>query len=134
MKTNKSYIELREQKLVPYESIAFKLNLMLSLHLATISPISQRLKNRGALRLNGILHVLLRFLTKSARFVALYCALLRSSPRFASRSVTLCCDQHDWLPRSTTFRYVLLRSPTTKPLCYEGHALSRLENESGQSW
>jgi len=40
--------------------------------------------------------------------------LLRSSPRFASRSVTLCCDQHDWLPRSTTFRYVLLRSPTTK--------------------
>ncbi len=93
------------------------LSIMLSLHLATISPISQRLKNRGALRLNGILHVLLRFLTKSARFVALYCALLRSSPRFASRSVTLCCDQHDWLPRSTTFRYVLLRSPTTKPLC-----------------
>ena len=64
-----------------------------------------------------ILHVLLRFLTKSARFVALYCDMLRSSPRFASRSVTLCCDPHDWLPRSITFRYVLLRSPMTKPLC-----------------
>ncbi|KAH3844524.1 hypothetical protein DPMN_086782 [Dreissena polymorpha] len=60
--------------------------------------------------------------------------LLRSSPRFASRSVTLCCDQHDWLPRSTTFRYVLLRSPTTKPLCCDLLRFDRLENESGQSW
>ncbi|KAH3791935.1 hypothetical protein DPMN_145425 [Dreissena polymorpha] len=60
--------------------------------------------------------------------------LLRSSPRFASRYVSLCCDQHDWLPRSTPFRYVLLRSPTTKPLCCDLLRFDRLENESGQSW
>ncbi|KAH3698455.1 hypothetical protein DPMN_085976 [Dreissena polymorpha] len=46
-----------------------------------------------------------------------YASLQNQHDRFASRSVTLCCDQHDWLPRSTTFRNVLLRSPTTKPLC-----------------
>ena len=64
---------------------------------------------------------------------------------YTQLSVTLPHDHPDSTPRSVTFAtmlwnllrlystfcYASVRSVT---FCYEGHALSRLENESGQSW